>query len=99
MQMIVRMSVFMLMIVAVRMLVLVSLHGMNVIVLKAVFCEDFNLGSGKTSAQDFPVLETSSNVESGNSALKSRERNTSIHEGAEKHVAADAGEAFEISNT
>ena len=93
------MRVFVGMIVAVGMFVLVILHRMSLIVLMAVFCEDIDLGSGKATAKDLPVLKASSNVESSNRLLKQRDRNTSIDEGAEKHVAADAGEAFEISNT
>jgi hypothetical protein len=99
----VRVFVFMLMIVTVRvhvrMLVLVILHWMIVNVLVALSRQDVDFGSAETAAHDLPVLEARANVESRNRVLKNREGNASIDEGAEKHVAADAGEAFEISNS
>ena len=98
-------GVLMLVIVTVRvlvcvwMLVLVILYGMRVFVLMALVRQGVDLGSGQAAARDFPVFEASANVERRSSVLKQREGNTSIDEGAEKHVAADAREAFKISYT
>lgn len=58
-----------------------------------------NLRSGDPAAAHFAHLETGANVQGGRSFFKQFEGHACIDECAEQHVAANAGKAFQISNT
>jgi len=100
---IVRMRMFVLMIwlmlMAVRLFVLMILHGMSVFVMLDFIRDDVNLGPAKSPAGHLPALKTRADVQPRCSALQQGEGNARIHKRAQKHIAADAREAFEIRNS
>jgi len=55
--------------------------------------EDINLGSGEAAPHDFASLEARPDVEGIGGSGKLVKRDARVDEGAEEHVAADAGEA------
>ena len=85
--------------VRVRMLVLVILNRMSVIVLVGFVRDDVDFGSGEAAAHDLPALQTRTDVQGCHRVLKYGEGYAGIDEGTEKHVAGDAGEAFEIRDS
>jgi hypothetical protein len=98
-RMLVRMRLFVPMIVGVRVLVLMILHGMIVVVLVNFIRDDVNLGSAKAAAHHLAAIETRTDVQSCCSVLKQREGHARIHQGPKEHVTGDAREAFEIRNS
>ena len=97
-------SVRVFVIVGVRMLVLVILNvRVGVIVLVGSFDvgvlvsgigDDVDLGSSEAAAHDFADLKTCAYVQVSDCVFKERDGYAGIDEGAEEHVAGDAGEAF-----
>jgi hypothetical protein len=102
-------SVLVLVTVGVRMLVLVIVNvRVGVIVLVDSFDvgvlviglgDDVDLGSGEAAAHDFAAFNARIDVQGCNSVFEHGKWDASIDEGSEEHVAADAGEAFEIGNS
>jgi hypothetical protein len=96
--------VLMLMVVRMGMLVFVIVDvGMSVLVMVSVYVfragKDVDLGSGEAAADDLVLFEPGTDIEQCRGVLQDGKRHTSIDKGAQEHVAADAGEAFEISNS
>jgi len=93
------------MLVRVRMFVLMILNRviMPVIVVALVqvlaFYEHVDLGPGESPAHDLPALKPRTDVQGCHRVFQHGEGDPGIHKSAEKHVAGDAGEAFEISNS
>ena len=60
--------------------------------------EDMNLGRGDAAAVDLLDFERCAEIQGARGLLQDGEGYTGIHQGAEKHVAGDAGKAIQISN-
>jgi hypothetical protein len=74
--------------------------GVNTFVAASGFADaDVDLGAGEAAAQDFAGLEARPDVEGIGGSGKLVKRDARVDHGAEEHVAADAGEAVEISNS
>lgn len=95
-------SVLMLVIMRVRVLMRMVV-GVRVLVLMIVvvnFIGDYiDLGPGESPAHYLAALETGADVQGCRGVLQKRERNARIDQGAEEHVAGDAGEAVEVRNS
>src|SRR5271157_1227338 len=59
---------------------------------------DINFGRRNAIAIDPRHLQRGTNVEPLHRLLQQLERNARVHQRAKKHIAADAGKAFEVSN-
>ena len=64
-----------------------------------VFDDDIDLGSGKAAAAYLAHLETCANVQCGSCLFKQGKGHARIYKRAKQHVAADAGEALQISDS
>ena len=60
---------------------------------------DVELGCRDAAAIDARVLQVGPDVESGDGLLEELERNSGVEQRAQKHVAADSREAFEVGNS
>jgi len=56
--------------------------------------ENVDLGGSKPAAADLAHLQARTDIERGCCFLKTSKRNARINEGAEQHVAADAGKTL-----
>jgi hypothetical protein len=63
-----------------------------------VFDDHVDLGSGETAAHDLAFGEMRADVEGAGSFIEELEGHTGVNQCAEQHIAADAGETFEITN-
>ena len=83
------------------MLVNMAHFAMRVIVRRSilVFDDDIDLGSGQASAAYLAHFDASAYVQRCSRFLKESEGYTRIDKCAEQHVAADAGEALQISDS
>lgn len=97
--MLVIMRVRVLMRMVVGVLVLMILDGMIVVVVVNFIGDDIDLGPGESPAHYLAALETGADVQGCRGVLQKRERNARIDQGAEEHVAGDAGEAVEVRNS
>ena len=64
-----------------------------------VFDDDIDLGSGQPAAADLAHFEMRANVQRSSRFLEQGKRHACIDKRAEQHVAADAGEALQISDS
>ena len=98
---IVRVGMLMRVLVRVRVFVLMILNGVVVIVFVRVlaFYKHVDLGPGESPAHDLPALKPRPDVQGCHRVFQHGEGDSGIHKSAEKHIAGDAGEAFEISNS
>lgn len=64
-----------------------------------LWCDDVNLSAGEAAAHDFARFKMRPYVEGFGDGGEFFERDAGVDEGAEEHVAADAGEAVKICNT
>ena len=86
--------VFVLMIVAVGVFMPARLAGLLIRV-----DDDVNLRSRDSAASHLAHFEARTHVQGRSGLLEQGERNAGVHQRAEQHVAADAGEAIEIGNS
>jgi hypothetical protein len=96
---IVGVRVIMRMVVGVGVLVLMILDRVIVFVLVSFVSDDVDLGPAEPSAHHFAALETGTDVQGRCGVLQDREGDARIDQGTKKHVAGNAGEAFEIRNS
>ncbi len=61
--------------------------------------DDVDLGSGKAAAAHLAHLETGTHIQCCSCFFKQGKRHARIDERAKQHVAADAGEALQISDS
>lgn len=85
----------MVMVVLVRVTMLV---GMGVARL-ACGGEHVDLGAGDAAADDFAGFKAGADAEGGDDFREFFQGYAGIHQRAEKHIPADAGEAFQITDT
>lgn len=64
-----------------------------------VLDDDIDLGSGESAAADFAHLETCADVQCRSGLFEQGKGHARVDKGAEQHVAADAGEALQISDS
>ena len=64
-----------------------------------VFDDDIDLGSSQPATTDLVHLKACTDIERRSRLFKQRKRHARIHKRAKQHVAADAGEAFQISDS
>lgn len=64
-----------------------------------VLDDDIDLGSGQPAAADLPHFKMRANVQRGSRFLKQRKGHACVDKRAKQHVAADAGEALQISDS
>jgi hypothetical protein len=60
--------------------------------------EHIHLGSGDSAAAHLAHLEARTDIQRRSRLGQCLERDAGVHKGAQQHVAADAGKAFQISN-
>lgn len=61
-------------------------------------CENVDLGAGDAAALNLACFQTRADAKRRSGLLQDFERYTGIDQGAEEHVAADAGKAVQIGN-
>src|SRR6476646_6217845 len=64
-----------------------------------VFYKDINLGARETATHHLAHFEPSSDVQLRRRLFEQGKRNARVDKSAEQHVAADAGEALQISDS
>ena len=77
------------------------MKGMRVVLARSfglAIHDDINFSRADATAVHARDFEGCTDVQSFNCSLKKRHRNSSINHSAEKHVAADPGEAVEIGD-
>lgn len=84
--------------VIVRVFMIVLVIGFEMMVM-VVGDDDVHFCGGESAAHDLALFETGADVEGLGGLFEEREGDACIDESTEEHVAANAGEAFEITDT
>ncbi len=71
----------------------------SMIMRSSIFDDNIDLDSGQPAPAYFAHLQTSADVQCASCLFKQGKRHARIHERAKQHVAADAGEALQISDS
>ena len=66
---------------------------------RRVGCNDVHLGCGQAAAAHLAHLEARAHIQHCRCLFKAGEGDARIHQGAEQHIAADAGKALQITYT
>src|ERR1700733_7888638 len=96
--MIMRMRVGMLRVIVIVNVARFTVH-MVARVRMVVFDDDIDLGSGQPAAAGLPHFEMRANVQRGSRLLEQGKGHARVDKRAKQHVAADAGEAPQISDS